>query len=47
MVVDVGDPDPPPQGIQTLVAPILIDNARDRKRVGRVVLGFGASLARG
>ena len=47
MVVDVGDPDPPPEGIETLVAPILMDNARARKRVGRVVLGFGASLARG
>ena len=47
MVVDVGDPDPPPQGIETLAAPILMDNARARKRVGRVVLGFGASLARG
>jgi LPPG:FO 2-phospho-L-lactate transferase len=47
MVVDVGDPDPPPQGIATLAAPILMDNARARKRVGRVVLGFGASLARG
>jgi LPPG:FO 2-phospho-L-lactate transferase len=47
MVVDVGDPDPPPEGIETLAAPILMDNARARKRVGRVVLGFGASLARG
>jgi LPPG:FO 2-phospho-L-lactate transferase len=47
MVVDVGDPDPPPAGIETLAAPILMDNARARKRVGRVVLGFGASLARG
>ncbi len=47
MVVDVGDPDPPPNGIETLAAPILMDNARARKRVGRVVLGFGASLARG
>jgi LPPG:FO 2-phospho-L-lactate transferase len=47
MVVDIGDPDPPPQEIQTLAAPILMDNARARKRVARVVLGFGASLARG
>lgn len=47
MVVDVGDPDPPPQEIQTIAAPILMDNARARKRVARVVLGFGASLARG
>jgi LPPG:FO 2-phospho-L-lactate transferase len=47
MVVDVGDPDPPPAGIETLAAPILMDNARARNRVARVVLGFGASLGRG
>jgi len=47
MVVDVGDPDPPPKGIETLAAPILMDNQQARNRVGRVVLGFGASLARG
>jgi LPPG:FO 2-phospho-L-lactate transferase len=47
MVVDVGDPDPPPDSIKTLAAPILMDNARARNRVARVVLGFGASLARG
>jgi LPPG:FO 2-phospho-L-lactate transferase len=47
MVVDVGDPDPPPEGIETLGAPILMDDAKSRQRVARVVLGFGASLARG
>ncbi|MEK6251626.1 MAG: 2-phospho-L-lactate transferase [Actinomycetota bacterium] len=47
MVVDGGDPDPPPEGIKTLAAPILMDSAKSRKRVARVVLGFGASLARG
>ena len=47
MVVDVGDPDPPPKAIETLAAPILMDNQQARNRVGRVVLGFGASLARG
>ena len=47
MVVDVGDPDPPPHGIETLDAPILMADARSRERVARVVLGFGASLARG
>jgi LPPG:FO 2-phospho-L-lactate transferase len=47
MVVDIGDPDPPPEGIETLAAPILMDSATARKRVARVVLGFGASLARG
>jgi LPPG:FO 2-phospho-L-lactate transferase len=47
MVVDVGDPDPAPGGLQTLAAPILMDTPKARRRVARVVLGFGASLARG
>ena len=47
MVVDIGDPDAPPEELQTLAAPILMDTAKARKRVARVVLGFGASLARG
>lgn len=47
MVVDEDDPDPPPGGIQTLAAQLLMDTAKARNRVARVVLGFGASLARG
>ena len=47
MVVDVDDPDPPPVGIQTLAGQLLMDDEKARKRVARVVLGFGASLARG
>jgi LPPG:FO 2-phospho-L-lactate transferase len=47
MVVDQDDPDPPPEGIETLAAQLLMDVAKSRKRVARVVLGFGASLARG
>jgi LPPG:FO 2-phospho-L-lactate transferase len=47
MVVDQDDPDPPPEGIETLAAQLLMDVAKARKRVARVVLGFGASLARG
>jgi LPPG:FO 2-phospho-L-lactate transferase len=47
MVVDVGDPAPPPEDLKTLAAPILMDTPKARKRVARVVLGFGASLARG
>jgi LPPG:FO 2-phospho-L-lactate transferase len=47
MVVDIGDPDPAPEEIQTLAAPILMDDDKARRRVARVVLGFGASLARG
>jgi LPPG:FO 2-phospho-L-lactate transferase len=47
MVVDIGDPDPAPAQIQTIAAPILMDDEKARRRVARVVLGFGASLARG
>jgi LPPG:FO 2-phospho-L-lactate transferase len=47
MVVDQDDPDPPPEGIEILAAQLLMDDAKARKRVARVVLGFGASLARG
>jgi len=47
MVVDQDDPDPPPEGIETLAAQLLMDDANARSRVARVVLGFGASLARG
>jgi LPPG:FO 2-phospho-L-lactate transferase len=47
MVVDVGDPDAAPEEIETLAAPILMDDDKARQRVARVVLGFGASLARG
>jgi LPPG:FO 2-phospho-L-lactate transferase len=47
MVVDQDDPDPPPEGIETLAAQLLMDVPKARKRVARVVLGFGASLARG
>jgi LPPG:FO 2-phospho-L-lactate transferase len=47
MVVDVDDPDPPPAEIQTLAGQLLMDDAKARQRVARVVLGFGASLARG
>jgi LPPG:FO 2-phospho-L-lactate transferase len=47
MVVDVDDPDSPPDGIQTLAGQLLMDDEKARKRVARVVLGFGASLARG
>jgi len=47
MVVDNGDPDPPPGELETLTAPILMDEAKSRQRVARVVMAFGASLARG
>jgi LPPG:FO 2-phospho-L-lactate transferase len=47
MVVDQDDPEPAPGGIETLAAQLLMDDANARNRVARVVLGFGASLARG
>jgi LPPG:FO 2-phospho-L-lactate transferase len=47
MVVDEDDPDPPPEGLATLGAQLLMDDSNARRRVARVVLGFGASLARG
>ena len=47
MVVDQDDPEPAPEGIETLAAQLLMDDANARNRVARVVLGFGASLARG
>jgi len=47
MVVDQDDPEPAPAGIEILAAQLLMDDANARNRVARVVLGFGASLARG
>ena len=47
IVVDEGDPDPAPAGIEPLAAPILMDGAEGRERVARVVLDFAGELARG
>ena len=44
MVVDAGDPDPPPAEIPTLVAPTLMDGAAGRVRVARTVLDYGQTL---
>jgi LPPG:FO 2-phospho-L-lactate transferase len=44
MVVDDGDPDPPPAEIPTLAAPTLMEGAAGRARVARLVLDFAASL---
>jgi LPPG:FO 2-phospho-L-lactate transferase len=46
MVVDEGDPDPPPADIPTLVAPTLMDGAAGRVRLARTVLDYAATLAR-
>ena len=47
MVVDEGDPDPPPDEIRTQVAPTLMDNAAARARLARIVLDLAASLSEG
>ncbi|HEY5333478.1 MAG TPA: 2-phospho-L-lactate transferase [Solirubrobacterales bacterium] len=44
MVVDEGDPDPPPAEIPTLVAPTLMDGGAGRLRVARTVLDYAESL---
>lgn len=44
MVVDQGDPEPPPADIQILSAPILMEGASGRARVARVVLDYAATL---
>jgi LPPG:FO 2-phospho-L-lactate transferase len=45
MVVDEGDPDPPPEGIPTLVAPTLMKGATGRVRLARIVLDYAEQLA--
>ncbi|HET8814815.1 MAG TPA: 2-phospho-L-lactate transferase [Solirubrobacterales bacterium] len=44
MVVDEGDPDPPPAEIATLAAPTLMEGAAGRARVARTVLDYAATL---
>ncbi len=44
MVVDEGDPDPPPTEIPTLAAPTMMEGAAGRARVARIVLDYAASL---
>ncbi|MEZ5078695.1 MAG: 2-phospho-L-lactate transferase [Solirubrobacterales bacterium] len=45
MVVDAGDPDPPPAEIPTLAVPTLMEGAAGRARLARIVLDFAAQLA--
>jgi LPPG:FO 2-phospho-L-lactate transferase len=45
MVVDEGDPDPPPVAVATLTAATLMEGASGRARVARIVLDYVASLA--
>ncbi len=44
MVVDEGDPDPPPSEIPTLAAPTLMEGAAGRARLARIVLDYAATL---
>jgi len=45
MVVDEGDPDPPPAEVATLAASTLMEGASGRARVARIVLDYATSLA--
>jgi len=45
MVVDDGDPDPPPAEIETLATPTLMEDAAGRLRLARIVLNYAATLA--
>ncbi|HET7416316.1 MAG TPA: 2-phospho-L-lactate transferase [Solirubrobacterales bacterium] len=45
MVVDAGDPDPPPSEVPTLSAPTLMEGAAGRVRLARIVLDYAATLA--
>jgi LPPG:FO 2-phospho-L-lactate transferase len=44
MVVDEGDPDPPPTEVPTLAAPTLMDGASARARLARLVLDYAADI---
>ena len=47
MVVDEGDPDPPPTEVPTLATATLMDGAASRVRLARIVLDYAASLIEG
>jgi LPPG:FO 2-phospho-L-lactate transferase len=44
MVVDKGDPDPPPEGLRTLSCPTLMEGAAGRRALAERVLDFAESL---
>jgi LPPG:FO 2-phospho-L-lactate transferase len=44
MIVDEGDPDPPPAEVATLAAATLMEGASGRARVARIVLDYAADL---
>jgi LPPG:FO 2-phospho-L-lactate transferase len=45
MVVDEGDPDPPPTEVPTVAAPTLMNSAAARARLARIVLDWASKLA--
>ncbi|HWO83864.1 MAG TPA: 2-phospho-L-lactate transferase [Solirubrobacterales bacterium] len=45
MVVDEGDPDPPPAEVPTLAAETLMEGVAGRVRLARIVLDYAATLA--
>jgi LPPG:FO 2-phospho-L-lactate transferase len=47
MVIDEGDPDPPPTEVPTHAASTLMEGAAGRARVARIVLDYAASLVEG
>ncbi len=47
MIVDEGDPDPPPSEIPTLATAALMEGAAGRVRLARIVLDYAASLVEG
>jgi len=44
MIVDEGDPDPPPGDVPTLAAPTLMDGAAGRARLARIALDYAGEL---
>jgi LPPG:FO 2-phospho-L-lactate transferase len=45
LVVDAGDPEPPPDGPRPLVVPTLMDDARSRREVAERTLALAQELA--
>ncbi len=45
MVVDEGDPEPPPDELPTQAAPTLMEGAAGRARLARIVLDYASTLA--
>ena len=47
MVVDEGDPDPPPVEVATMATATLMEGPRGRARLARIVLDYATSLSEG